>query len=561
MGTRGKFSSMGAACAAVVAAWLACAAPASASPDMETVLQDDPEIVYQDDPERLNSTLAEIASIGVDTIRVSLYWHLVVPNPKSRRHPDFGERGASYSGSYGEWRWARYDRIAKLAATNGLNVYFSLTGPAPRWATHGRARNINNIRPDARDFRNFVAAAGDRYSGSYPDPAYASSPPPATTIPSLPVSTSSADDGRPTLPRVTRWSFWNEANFPSWLTPQWKRVGRRYRAVSPTLYRHLVDAGWKGLRATGHSNDTILLGETAPYGPHDPEHPGVKGLMSALHFIRELYCLDTRYRPFRGRAARVRGCPSTAASRGRFRARHPGLFEATGWAHHAYSLHRPPTFRGRRKDASPIGAISRLTRVLDRAQFRWGAVSGDWPIWITEYGYQTRPPDPFRGVSWFHQASWMSWAEYLAYLNPRVDSFAQFLLRDDAPRTRYPRRDKRRWITWQSGLLTTDGEAKPSRDEFRLPIHATPSRARRGRSIRVFGMFRTAAYDTPIDARIEFTRSGESWETLANVTVTNPRGYLLARVRPPGTGRIRIFWTDPSDGSQLASRAQRIVRR
>ena len=45
----------------------------------------------------------------------------------------------------------------------------------------------------------------------------------------------------------------------------------------------------------------------------------------------------------------------------------------------------------------------------------------------------------------------MSWAEYLAFRNPRVASFAQFLLVDDAPFRRYRRRDKRRWGTWQSG--------------------------------------------------------------------------------------------------------------
>ncbi len=557
METRGKLSVIVAACGAVVAAWLLMAAPASASSDMETVLQDDDEIVYQDDPQELDQTLGTLASLGVDTIRASLYWHLVAPSPTRKRRPDFGEKGPADPASYPQYAWRRYDRIVKLAGKHGLNVYFSITGPSPRWATRGRG--INNIRPNARYFRAFVTAVGKRYSGSYPDPDAPSSSAPAT--PSLPVSTDPPEEDRPVIPRVTRWSIWNEPNFPFWLEPQWKRVGRRYRATSPTLYRRLVDAAWTGLQRTGHGGDVILLGETAPYGPHDPKRPGTKGLMAPPMFVRELYCVDRRYRPYRGRAARVRGCPTRAASRARFRATHPALFEATGWAHHAYSLQRRPTFKGRRRDAAPLGALYRLTRALDRAQFRWGAESAEWPLWITEYGYQTLPPDPFRGVSWSRQASWMSWGEYLAYGNPRVDSYGQFLLVDSKPKPGFRRSDRRRWVTWQSGLITDDGKRKPSFEEFKRPIHVTPGRGRRGRSARVFGLFRTAPYDMPIDARIEFARPGGPWETLTTVTVTNPRGYLLQRVHPPGSGRIRILWTDPTSGADVASRAQRIVRR
>jgi hypothetical protein len=35
-------------------------------------------------------------------------------------------------------------------------------------------------------------------------------------------------------------------------------------------------------------------------------------------------------------------------------------------------------------------------------------------------------------------------------------------------------------------------------------------------------MYRTAPYDTPIDARIEFGSGHGPWETLARITVTNP---------------------------------------
>jgi hypothetical protein len=543
MGISRKTTTILAALGTAVAACSLGTAPAAASSGMETVLQDDPRIVGEDDPAKLDRTLAQIASVGVDTIRVSLFWYFVAPDSTRRHRPHFGPGGAKYSGAYGEWRWQRFDRIVKLAERNGLNVLFDPTGPAPRWATHGRARSISHTRPDISDFRDFVAAAGGRYSGSYIDPAARSSDPPQ-------------------LPRVTRWSIWNEPNFPGWLLPQWKRVGRRsYRAVSPKIYRRLVDVAWKSLQSTHHRGDVILVGDTAPYGPHNPRRPGTHGLISPPQFVRELYCVNGRYRQFRGRAARVRGCPSTRASRRRFRSSHPALFHASGWAHHAYSLQRPPTFKGRRKDGAPLGALGRLTRALDRSQFRWGASSSNWPIWITEFGYQTMPPDPFRGVSWKRQAAWMSWAEYLAFRKRRVASFAQFLLFDDAPKAGFRASDPRRWVTWQSGLLTHSGQVKPSLEEFRRPIYVTPVRARRGRSARVFALYRTAPYDTPIDARIEFSSAGGPWQTLTSQTVTNPRGYLLRRVRPPGSGLIRVVWTDPLQGGQAASRAQYVSRR
>ena len=58
-----------------------------------------------------------------------------------------------------------------------------------------------------------------------------------------------------------------------------------------------------------------------------------------LLFVRELYCFNRRYRPFRGDAASRRDCPDGGAG---FRAAHPVLFNATGFAHHPYGFDRPP---------------------------------------------------------------------------------------------------------------------------------------------------------------------------------------------------------------------------
>ena len=42
------------------------------------------------------------------------------------------------------------------------------------------------------------------------------------------------------------------------------------------------------------------------------------------------------------------------------------------------------------------------------------------------------------GIPLVRQALWTSWAEFIAYRNPRIASMAQFLLNDDAPDSTIP---------------------------------------------------------------------------------------------------------------------------
>jgi hypothetical protein len=545
MPTTGKRNSIVLAClGAAVCASLA-AAPARASDSQVTVLQDDPKIVFAPNTDVLDRTLTRVKALGVDTVRVSLFWHLVAPSARSKQRPDFGSYGPTWPGSYPQANWDRYDRIVTEAQDHGLGVLFSVTGPAPAWASGGSRGQESAVRPDPKDFEDFVQAVGARYSGSY-SPEYDD-----RTRKGLPLFGSDPPQ-QPALPRVSSWSIWNEPNFPAWLYPQWRRVGRAPLPTSPLLYRRLVDAAWRGFGASGHGSDTILLGETAPYGPHDPRRAKRNSLVSPLMFVRELYCVTRSYQPYGGAAARRRGCPTTAESRRRFADVHPGLFRTTGWAHHAYSITRPPTFRGRRLDVAPLGAIDALEDTLDSAQSRWGA-EGGWPVWITEYGYQTLPPDPFRGVHWGRQAAWMSWAEYLAYRDPRIGAFAQFLLVDDGPRRGFRQRDPRRWITWQSGFITAGGRLKPAYEEFKRPIYVAPRRVRPGGQVRVFGIYRVAGDGMPLHAEIELN-SGGSWETLRSFDLHDEKGYLFASVTPPRSGRLRILWSDPSTGEGGATR-------
>ena len=517
---------------AALAAVLATApGRALASADQESILMDDSQVVYAS-ADQLDAHLAEIKALGVDRVRVSVFWHLLAPNPDQKQKPDSG-----YSESdprfYGQARWDRYDRIVELAAKHGLGVLFTVTGPAPLWATgkplEGRSDVEDVWEPNPGDFKDFVAAVATRYSGTYRDEHQQPG-----LIPLLPPTTTEG----PVLPRVDHWSIWNEPNHGGWLDPQWLGQAGHLVPASPRFYRPLVDAAWSALQSTGHGGDTILLGETAPRGLHNA---GLTRGIRPLRFIRELYCVDGRGRPFTGAAAAGRGCPSTFDAAG-FVGAHPGLFAASGWAHHPYSLTTPPRAADAYRDDVTLSGVPRLTRTLDRIFATYGQ-SAKLPIWVTEYGYQTNPPDPTLGIPWWRQADWLDDATFRAYRNKRIVAMAQFLLADDGPLTQYGPDDPRYWGTFQTGLETAQGKHKPSYDSWQHPIDVLPRRRRRGGPLRVFGQLRTAADGQHLTADVEFRATGaKSWSRVAQVAVANPRAFLDTTVKATRSGSWRIVW-------------------
>ena len=515
-------------------------------------------------PAQLDERFRFLKAIGVDRLRVSVFWGNVAPAERSQTRPSFPAPGPSSPKSYPPGAWDPYDNIVLTAKRHDLALLFTITGPAPAWATPGAHEREGLFRPDPRDFQDFATAVGQRYSGSYPVGDRFTSQPeqrPPLGIDGLGIG---PDAGRqqpvPRLPRVDGWSIWNEPNFPTWLSPVWlhnrPRRAQDMVAAAPHHYRRLVDAAWTGLKASTHESDLILIGETAPRGAKKPSQLG--NAMPPAEFARELYCLKADFRPYTGQAASLRSCPVTAAERRSFRESNPGLFEARGYAHHPFSLDRlkwrKPSWRHPLRDNVPIANLGRLFRTLDRAMRYWGSQRQPIDMWITEYGYQTTPPDPIAGVAPARQGPLSAWGEYMAYRNPRVASIAQFLYVDDEPVAGYSGRHPRRWITWQSGLFTREGTPKPFAVDYQRPIHAV----QRGRLVRVFGGYRPGRTGTSILARLEYSRRGDRWQALRTVAVTNPRGYLSARVRVPRAGFVRLVWRDPATNAPVPSRSVRV---
>ena len=80
--------------AATVAAFLACSAPAEASPYVRYGLQDDAWLVYG--PGKLDERIAELDRIGVDLVRFTINWNAV---EKVRGKRELGERGLGPGGA------------------------------------------------------------------------------------------------------------------------------------------------------------------------------------------------------------------------------------------------------------------------------------------------------------------------------------------------------------------------------------------------------------------------------------------------------------------------------
>jgi hypothetical protein len=426
---------------------------------------------------------------------VLVNWRAIAPG--GNRKPDGfdGADPADYSGD----AWAPYDDLVRQTRARGMRVYFQLGGLAPDWASR-KSRVAGSGRPNPGQFRKFVKAVGTRYSGSYaiggggnaPGPA----PPEDPDMPlPLPLQAGTAQAGT-TLPRVGIWAVWNEPNLGNWLHPQHARGV----PFAPHHYRKLVRGANAGLSASGHGRDTLLIGELVPFG-------AARNRIRPLEFLREMACVNRRYRPFRGKAARKRGCKNFRPI--------PG----SGFAHHPYTFAGGPNIDTGHRDDVTIAKLHRLVRALNRLGRKNRLKRARMKIWVAEFGFQTDPPDPFqtpiRKVPGF-----LGLSEWLSFRNPRVASHSQYLLRD-VPDT----------AGFQTGLRFADGRAKRAvYKAYRLPLFV---RLRGSRKVQVWGGIRAAGKGSRVTVQV---KRGGKWRRLGRAT-TRKRGYFRKNFRVAGAGK------------------------
>jgi hypothetical protein len=545
--------------AALAACALVCGLPAHAlaSDSQQTILEDDSELLYAT-PKDAVKHLQQLKALGVDRVKVSVVWSLLAPSADSSQRPNID---ATDPASYPRLVWAQYDLIVRTATALGMKLYFIFVPPAPNWALASPGIQQGpplGKAPKLSEFHQFVEAVGRRYSGSYPDP----NPPTVINDPpsqggnisilgiSIPISSGSpqsqaqpAQSKTATLPKVDYWGLWNEPNERSWLNPWYRKVHGRTVMLQPAEYRAIAGAAWSGLQATGHGSDTIMLGETAN-----------RGIWYPLPFLRAVYCLGPNYHPLRGRAAAAVACP-TSGNGAQFAANNPALFAASGWAHHPYGFDIAPN---RRYYPDPqfvtINNIATMENMLNRIYAAFGRLpSGGVPLYLTEWGYKTNPPNPYSKTSQAQQAAWLDLGDYMTWRDSYVRALGQFLLVDDQPRTYARKGSALYWSSFQTGLIDLVGKPKLSYDSWRLPIWL-PS-ARHGSNVTVWGHLRPADHTTIQYAVLEFRRRGAStWDQLTELQTQSSEGYVSARVGIPGAGAVRLAWLDPATGSVAYSR-------
>ena len=481
---------------AVASALLPAGARASAF--QESIVQDDNLLLASGDAVR-DSTLDEMRAIGADTVRAFVPWAGVAPAPASVARPAFDPADPA---AYDPAVWDRFDELVRATARRGMGLILTPTSPVPAWASQcpGSLVTRRTCNPNPIEFGRFMVALGLRYSGTYRD----------------------ENGTRDLLPRVRRWAIWNEPNLASWLSPQFARRGRLVLPVSADRYRRLVVAATGALRITGHGADQVLMGETAPIGR--TTLPFFRRPVATAEFLRAVLCIDRLGRGVVGLTALHLGC------------RVPRRLAVNAIAHHPYVQggSRAP-FTPARFDEITISSAVRLKTIMAQA-VRRGRIGPGLPVYYTEFGFQTNPPDRILGVPLAVQASYLNQSEWIAFRDPAVRGVSQYLLRDDGGLGGF-----------QTGLRFSDGRAKPSLAAYRFPIWVV----RRGISVTVFGQVREAADGATGVVRVQVRLPGRQFATYRTLT-PNRKGFVTVTMWSR-RGRWRLIW-EPAGGTPLISR-------
>ncbi|MGH3111061.1 MAG: family 1 glycosylhydrolase, partial [Gaiellaceae bacterium] len=267
---------------------------------------------------------------------------------------------------------------------------------------------------------------------------------------------------------VKHWIMWNEPNKATWLKP----------ASARTYVTRILNPGYKGVKAVSR-RDKVAGGVTGPRGGRSGTSPAV--------FIR--------------------GMDRAGA-------------KLDAYAHHPYPVFPgdTPFVGGCECPILTMAKLERLLRIVGHAFPRAR-------IWLTEYAYQTNPPDRF-GVSPELQARYVGEAARRVYTARKVDMLIHYLYRDEPDPTR-----------WQSGLETIDGRPKPALYATMFPLAQI---ARRGNRTTVWGQVR------PGEGRQRYVLQqlvNGRWVTVGRSARTDRRGYFRRTVRAAKGTQLRVFYS------------------
>ena len=277
------------------------------------------------------------------------------------------------------------------------------------------------------------------------------------------------------FPWVRLWTVWNEPNSRTFSVP-----------VSPRLYvRRALNPAYAALKAASRSNQ-VAGGVTSPRKTPSG--------MSPLAFMQGM------------RAAHAR---------------------LDAYAQNPYPVGRGETpFRGSCALCFTMASLPRIRSEVTRN-------FGPKPLWLTEYGYQTNPPDRILGVSPALQATYVGEAALRVWEQPGVTMLIQFLVRDEPSLG-----------GWQSGLFTVGGAAKLSYHAFALPLAEV---SRRGSRTVLWGQVRPGGGHR---AYVLQRAVGGRWRAFGGRRTTAANGAFTRTVSVPAGTRVRLVapavgWSSP----------------
>jgi hypothetical protein len=470
---------------------------------LETTLQDDALLLHRP-PAQVRHHARTIAALGADRVRITAGWSTVAPAPQSAQKPG-GRFRAFDPSTYPEGAWDRLDTAVRAARDAGLDVMLDLAFWAPRWAVARPASNPARHRhaPDPAEFAHFAEAVARRYGHA-----------------------------------VDLFTTWNEPNHPSFLGPQWRRTrSGRVRPASPHVYRAMHEAAYTSIkRVRPHAR--VLLGATAATGGR----PG-RGGVPPLRFVRELACVTERLQPLP-----VRECAGFRALR------------ADGYAHHPYSRTTDPAALTGDPDDAPLGESAQLRGLLVALAER-DRLERPLPLFHTEYGYESRPDDPFAPFDRDEQARHLAKATFLAWRDDATRMFAQFLLRDIHPlESGRPEGTRGFYRDWQTGLYGPEGDPKPALQAFKLPFWAEVHERDGARVALLWGLVRPGRGRQTV--RVEQQAADGAWHPVRTQGpscqeggvdfLTDAAGAFLTTLPVAGPASYRMAWRR-GDGAWEAS--------
>ena len=401
---------------AALAAFALVPAGASAGSKQFSIFEDDAVLLGLTDKDP-DKAMAEVKYLGGDVVRVFVVWSTRLAGEDEPHGPRRAStRRTTNSPGYD---WSLYDEFVQRAQRNGLKVMLTLSGEIPFWASREPDRcphfigGYSNLalscmwKPDRDLFEQFSQAVATRYKGL-----------------------------------VEYYSLWNEPNLEHYLYPQYSRAGRSTIDLGGKMLRELWTSGYRGLtRADPAVKDKVLFGETA-------------AISSPMDTLYAALCLNQSGRPYKkGRVRRLMGCDK------------PSKLPIGGLAVHPYNKDAVGSVftRSFTKDSMAMAYTSRATRVLRRAE-RYGRIPRGRGVYITEFGFQTKPPDK-KGLSFNGQAKAMNESDRLFFGDQRIRAVAQFELYD-VPEVVDD-------DVYNTGLRTQAGQLKPSWGAYRMPLVVT----------------------------------------------------------------------------------------